>query len=422
MDSLRLRLLVLTPQLPYPPRQGTSIRNYNLIRYLARNHDIDLVSFLAPGDELSSDSPLHEICDRITVVPQPERSMRDRLISTILASQPDMALRLSSAAMFDVIDRLALPSYDAVQVEGIEMAPYGLHLAQTVTGRPLPPAFVFDDHNCEYLLQKRNALSDLRHPDRWMAATYSLVQWRKLRRYEQRVCDRADLVVAVSDPDRAALECLRISSEMIVAPNGIDTDAYVDMFGDGVGNSNIVFTGKMDYRPNIDAALWFGSQVFPIVQSGAPEATFQIVGQRPHPRLDALRSNNRIEITGEVPDVRPYLSEASVFVIPMRVGGGTRLKVLEAMAAGLPIVTTSLGIEGIPVQNDRELLIADSPAAFAEAVLLLLDDQRDGAGVSRRLGQAARRFVVACYDWANIVPSLEQALNEVAQRRASIQD
>ncbi len=220
-------------------------------------------------------------------------------------------------------------------------------------------------------------------------------------------------MVAVSDPDASALEQLGVTTPLVTIPNGVDTRAYEQLAAarksTGHPSANIVFTGKMDYRPNIDAALWFGEQVLPMIQSSLPDAVFQIVGQQPHARLEPLRNNRGIQITGAVPEIQPYLAEAAVFVIPMRVGGGTRLKALEAMAAGLPIVTTSLGIEGIDVSDGRELLVRDEPAAFADAVATLVRDQRSGGEQSARLGAAARSFVEAHYDWATIIPQLEAA-------------
>jgi glycosyltransferase involved in cell wall biosynthesis len=163
----------------------------------------------------------------------------------------------------------------------------------------------------------------------------------------------------------------------------------------------------MDYRPNIDAVLWFGRQVFPLIRAQAPTARFQIVGMNPHPRLDELRGTQGIEITGAVPDTRPYIQGATVYLIPMRVGGGTRFKALEAMACAKAIVSTSLGVEGFPIEDGKELILADSPQANATAILRLIADAADKGELARQLGDNARRFVEERYGWSQIVPGLE---------------
>ena len=426
-----MKILLLTPQLPYPPRQGTTIRNYNLIRELAQHHTIDLLTFLAPGDALDVNSPLHGLCRHIGALPQPVRSSTQRALDTLRSPLPDMGLRLQSAPMHDLVQRwVQTNQYDLVQIEGIEMAQYGLRAVGKVDDKLTPnysqgrqadqkqmvarPILVFDDHNCEYLLQKRNALTDLSLPRRWAAAAYSLVQWQKLVRYEAHICRQADVVLAVSDADKAALAHLAPGQPITVVSNGIRVREYQGAPSStpqaGVsGRFNLVFTGKMDYRPNIDAVLWFGRQVLPLIQARTPEVCFQIVGMNPHPRLDVLRANPAIEIVGAVSEAQPYIQNAAVYVIPMRVGGGTRFKALEAMACARPIVSTTLGVEGIPVRDGQELLLADSPQTFADAVVRLLDDAQSGATVNRQLGEQARRFVENQYDWAQIMPHLEQA-------------
>ena len=409
-----MRILFITPQLPYPPRQGTSIRNFGLISHLARRHTVDLLSFLAPGDELVADSPLDQLCRRVAAVPQPERPVGRRLRDTFFSAKPDMAHRLASDAMNRLVrEWLATGGYDLVQIEGIELAQYADAVDRRMT------AVVFDDHNCEYLLQARNALTDLPMPRRWHAAGYSFVQWAKLRRYEAAVCRAADAVLAVSQPDRDALARIAPSAGITVAPNGIDLDAFDGLAANARRDDlfRVVFTGKMDYRPNIDAMLWFGREVLPRVADRVPNVLLQVVGMNPHPRLDVLRRGPNVQITGVVTDVRPYLRDADVYVIPMRVGGGTRFKALEAMAAARPIVSTSLGVEGIGVTDEQELLIADSAPAFADAIARLAADRAGEGALARRLGTAARAFVAAKYTWDRIIPTVEQVYADLAARR-----
>jgi sugar transferase (PEP-CTERM/EpsH1 system associated) len=405
-----VKLLIVTPQLPYPPRQGTTIRNYNLIRGLAQRHTVDLLTFLAPGEDLAPDNPLLTLCRRVAGVAQPMRTVQDRIRTTLSTTTPDMGLRLESPLMHALIGGwVQRTRYDVVQIEGIELAQYGL----AVAGRRRSaqrPALIFDNHNCEYLLQKRNALTDLRRPRRWPAAIYSLIQWRKLRRYEASAVRGSDSVVAVSDADRRALLALGAQTPITVISNGIDLDIYRPLEPAPPPAPAIVFTGKMDYRPNIDAALWFGREVLPRVIARAPEARFQIVGMNPHPRLDELRHHPAIDVTGAVADTRTYIQHAGAYVIPMRVGGGTRFKALEAMACAAPIVSTTLGVEGIDVRNEQEMLLADTPDAFASAVLRLLADAAGSRALRRQLGAQGRRFVESHYDWELIIPKLEQVL------------
>lgn len=411
-----MQLLFLTPQLPYPPQQGTTIRNYHLIRHLAAHHTIDLITFLAPGQVLDPGNPLYTYCRQIFSAPQPLRTLRQRGSDTLRSPLPDMALRLESGEMRALVATQAqTTAYDVVQIEGIEMAQYGLQLAQTAPTRPL---LVFDDHNCEYLLQQRNAFTDLRRPPRWLAAAYSLLQWRKLRHYERAICRQADLVLAVSEPDRAALQALGTARPILVIANGIAFDAVqAPATPNGPPDPfTLLFIGKMDYRPNIDGALWFAQRVLPLLLAEEPRVRFQIVGMNPHARLDPLRANPAIEITGAVDGVAPYLAKAGIYVVPLRVGGGTRFKVLEAMAAAKAIVSTTLGVEGIGVRDGEELLLADSPQTFADAVLRLLHDQQGTATLSTNLGEHARHFVQAHYSWREIVPNLEQALHSAKQK------
>jgi sugar transferase (PEP-CTERM/EpsH1 system associated) len=397
-----MKILFLTPQVPYPPQKGTSLRNWGLISGLATRHEVAVLSFLAPGQSAEPAEPLRAIC-RIETVQSPARTIRGRLGGVLTTRQPDMALRLASGVYAQrLADRLARESFDVVHVEGIELAPY-LDIIEAALPRPL---VVFDDHNCEYLLQQRVFLTDLRAPARWPGAAYSFVQWRRLCRYEAQACQRADRVLAVSEADAAALRALVPGLDVTIVPNGIDTRSYRPETPSSkfqILEDTLVFTGTMDFRPNVDAVLWFARKVLPRVRAELPEAHFLVVGQRPHRRLDVLRGDSAVTLTGWVEDVRPYIAQALVYVAPLRMGGGTRLKLLEAMAMGKAVVATRLGAEGYPVTNGRELLLADTPTDFAAAVVALSRAQERRA----ELGRAARAFVEQRYDWRVIVPRVE---------------
>ncbi len=437
-----MKLLFLTPQLPYPAHQGTTIRNFNIIRNLAPRHDITLLSF-GTRAELDAAGPLRLLCRRIEIVPYPIRSMLNRAWTTVSSPLPDMALRLRSAAMhakFNALFQTALEkgdNFDVIQVEGIEMARYVLNsqarpgapqsAVAGPNGRPGNPPFVFDDHNAEYVLQRTAFESDLGRPARWHAALYSWIQWHKLAAYEKEVCARASSIVACSTTDADALRQLfernpairspkslrdAAQTEILVIPNGVDTLHFCpsDDAGSGAGiEPGLVFTGKMDFRPNIDAMTWFCGDILPRIRAEFPRAALAVVGQKPAPRISALGHLPGVRITGEVPDTRPYIAGAAVYVVPLRMGSGTRLKVLEAMAMGKAIVSTPRGVEGIAVVPDRDVVIADSPETFARAVVMLLRDPER----RRALGAAARRAVETSYDWRQIVPSFEQVYGQV---------
>ncbi len=400
------RILLLTPQLPYPPHQGTTIRNYNLLVNLAARHQVHLLSFVHSHDELPKATPLQRCCRSAEVVLIPQRSTLRRLLSVFFSPLPDMALRLPSRVFQSKLTTtLGRQKFDIVQVEGIEMAQYGLWLLEERRGsRPL---IVFDDHNAEYVLQQRAFETDARRPGRWPAALYSFIQWRKLSRYESEICRRADRVVAVSETDKKALRRLIPDLKVTVIPNGVDTEYYTPQSLPSYPHT-LVFTGKMDFRPNIDAVLWFCREVLPLLRAEIPTIHFYIVGQKPHRRILPLADNPAVTITGYVDDIRPYIARADVYVIPLRIGGGTRLKVMEAMAMGKAIVSTTMGCEGFEVTNGRELVVADTAADFARQVIKILGDDR----ARESLGREARRFVERRYDWRAIVPGLDKVYDD----------
>ena len=407
-DDAAKKILVLTPQFPsYPPHQGTIMRNYHLIAGLAARHEVHLLSFGDPAE--GQGAPLANLCASVQVMPAPQRSMSQRLQGLLFSRLPDMARRLPSPAFqAALVDTLHGVDFDIVEVEGIELAQYLFQVAQSRAGKRCP-LLVFDDHNAEYVLQQRAFETDIRRPKRWIAAAYSFVQWQRLKGYERRACQTADRVVAVSDADAGALRRLVPGLEPAVVPNGVDMAYYTaptPPLGsqDRPGSSDLVFTAKMDFRPNVDAVLWFAEETLPLIRHESPDTRLWVVGKDPHPRLAHLAEDPGIRITGWVEDVRPYIAGSGLYVIPLRIGGGTRLKVLEAMAMGKAIVSTALGCEGFAVVSDRELVIADAPAEFATAVLALLRDPEH----RERLGRAARRFASSSYDWTMIVPQLEQ--------------
>jgi len=394
-------ILVLTPQLPYPPRQGTALRNWGLLRTLAERHDVSLLSFASPDQDPDPDPVLQACTRRIAVVPQPTRSLPDRLRDLVVPGRADLSRRLASDT-FRARLLLWLSEYhfDWIQVEGLELAAYLDDIPSTGA-----PRVIFDDHNCEYVLQRRAARADLRRPTRWPGAAYSSIQWRRLRRFEARVCRDADVVIAVSKADDAALREIVPGLESLVIPNGIDVAAYAGHTeAVELAQPAFVFTGTMDFRPNVDGVLWFADEVWPRVRECLPGACLYLVGRHPHARLDRLLSVAGIVITGSVPDTRPYIRAATVYIVPLLVGGGTRLKLLESTAMGKAVVSTRLGAEGF-VRPDEAMVLADDAVEFADACVRLVEDDGERA----RWCSRARAYATA-YDWDRLLPPLLERL------------
>lgn len=401
-----MKILILTPQLPYPPHQGTTLRNYHILRGLADAHDLTLLSYVEPGQQTTPAEmePLLALCTAVKTVPTPPHPTRRRLQLLATSREPDMAHRLRDSRHELALRRLlAENAFDIVQIEGIELA----HLIPTIRAVSPRSRIVFDDHNAETELQRLAFEADRGNPRRWAAAAYSRVQVARLSAYEAWACRSADHVVAVSDSDRESLRALLgdESTPIGVIPNCIDVASYRPdpaALADAP-RFDLVFSGKMDYRPNIDAVLWFADEVWPEILAQRPSTTFAIVGQKPHARLDRLRDVAGITVTGRVPEVAPYLWGTAVVVMPFRVGSGTRLKLIEAMAAGLAVVSTAVGAAGFPVVDGRELVLVETGAEMATAVVGLLEAPEERA----RLGRAAREFADQ-YDWRRVVPAFSQ--------------
>lgn len=397
-----MRLLFLAPQLPYPADKGTRIRNLGLIAELARRHEVAVLSLGDPNDVDATDG-LGRICRVLDVVPTPERSGWRRLVGALADSRPDLGRRLESPRYVEAFQKALSEPWDIIQVEALEMAPHWRAMAAV---RRLPPV-VLDAHNCEWILQERLARADLAN-GRWLGGLYSTLQAAKLRRYEGAVVSVADAVVAVSAADAAALKRVAQARRVAVVPNGVDTSALPIRVGVGDGRT-VLFTGTMDYRPNADAVAWFVEAVWPLVRGGVPDARFEIVGRAPTAKVRALAEHPGVEVVGEVASMAAHFARAAAYVAPLRVGGGSRLKLLEAFAHGVPVVTTSLGAEGIAVTDGRDARVADDPEAFSEALIELLALPERG----RLLAAMARRLVEERYDWRALVPPLERLYEDL---------
>jgi glycosyltransferase involved in cell wall biosynthesis len=271
--------------------------------------------------------------------------------------------------------------------------------------RTLPCPSVVFTHNVEAEIWRRHSE---RQPDlvrRWLFKQ----QWQRMRRFEGDTLSRFDLALAVSETDKATLQALyptALQQPPFVVATGVDTTFFAPRSAGEVTAKHLVFTGSMDWIPNEDAMKHFCHDILPLIRRDEPDVTVAIVGRAPTPAVRRLADIAGVQVTGRVDDVRDYIGRAAVYVVPIRIGGGTRLKIFEAMSMGRAVVSTTVGAEGLPVTDGRDVIIADTAPAFAQSVVSLLRD------TARRvqLEQAARELVVRQYDWSAVAGQLEKAL------------
>jgi glycosyltransferase involved in cell wall biosynthesis len=416
-----MRLLFVTPQLPWPATQGTTLRNFHLIQAAASQHEVDLLSFVpgavVPSDAaVSSAGPLQAVCRRIEMVAAPPR-LPWRRLADLAVGYADMERRLWSTTFDRTVRALIREGgYDAIQLEGFEVAGYllgpsALRCEALDDGPPLPP-LIFDDHNAEYELQASAARIDSHLPRRWPRATYSFIQARRLRRQEALYCAGADLTLAVSEEDAAALEKVVPGLGAIVVPNGVDV-AGTPPAAPGLAPV-IFFAGKLDYRPNVDACEWLVREILPRVSAAVLGVRVVLAGRDPAPAVSRL-AGPAVEVTGALAEraLAARRAAAWVYAVPMRMGSGVRFKALEAMAAGVPLVATTLGAAGSGAVHGQQALIADDAAAFAAALIHLLQQPVE----RQRLANAARQLAAERHDWQRITPRLLGVYEQLGQRR-----
>jgi glycosyltransferase involved in cell wall biosynthesis len=400
-----MKVLLLTQVLPYPPDSGPKIKTWNVLKCLAARHEVTLVSFVR-GDQSAQAAHLQKTCKAVHTV-EMRRGVQHDLAAfarSLVARQPWMMLRDDRPAMRQMVDRLAASeNFDIAYADQLNMGQYAARVAGARK--------VLDTHNALWLLYKRLSETMKPGPQKILLSR----DWRLLKTYEGRLCREFDAVTAVSEEDKTALEeALGRKSEMLVLPITVDKDE-MPLVERQPGADHILHFGTMYWPPNIDGVRWFLDAIWPLVLAQRPQTTFDLVGSRPPQDLVALgQQDARLRVTGYVEDPLPYLQSAGAFIVPLRAGGGIRVKILEALSRGLPIVTTSLGCEGIAVQHNREALIADTPEAFAAAILRLLADPALGQTLARN----GRSLLEARYDVRTICQPLMQMMARIGPTHA----
>jgi sugar transferase (PEP-CTERM/EpsH1 system associated) len=400
-----MRILWLKSDLLLPLDKGGRLRTWHLMRHLARRHDITYLSFAEGVAE-----GMQEVASRVLTVPRIDPAKG--------------TWRFYADAALHLVDRLpyAVGKYrsrqfagrlnDLLTAERFDLVVCDFLFPSVNVPSTLPcPAVIFT-HNVEAEIWRRHAETKT-GPARLLYRA----QYARMLRYEGRALARFDGVLVVSDADRQTFARLypdAIRDDLHVVSTGVDTGFFAPAASAADGR-RLVFTGSMDWLPNEDAVTYFCREVLPRIRADEPTATLTIVGRAPTPAVKRLTADYGVTVTGRVDDVRPYMQDAAVFVVPLRIGGGTRLKIFEAMAMGKAVVSTTVGAEGLPVDNGEHLLVADEPHLFARAVVRLFRD------VERRraLETAARKLVVERYDWSAVAGELDQALVRFASSQPS---
>jgi glycosyltransferase involved in cell wall biosynthesis len=404
----RLNILYVSPIPPSPPRQGAQARVHGLVTNLASRHEITTISLIDPDFDIEEcRRAMREYCREVVLIPNPngrgglaKRMLQIRSLASLRSFEHH---RFAVPALQGELDRVLLQRrFDVVNLE----FPYLAHfrMRRSPPGTP-PPPLVLDAHEIAYDIVRQVAQSDVSLGRRAHAA----LNWRKLRRDEGEAFRSADGIYACSVADQERLRVHVPSARIVVIPNAADVDYYQPRPSDPAPDGRtVVFFGALSTFPNTDGVLFFLRDIWPRVAAERPQARCRILGARPPASVVQL-GGPRVDIAGFVADLRPHLASASALVVPLRVGGGTRLKIVEGMAMGKPIVSTTLGAEGVEAVPGRDILIADEPASFAAAVIRLLDDPALGA----RLGRAARELAVGRYSWKAAALALERFFGEI---------
>jgi len=401
-----MKILLTLRQPLYPADTGGKVRSLNIFSRLAKRASIHAVSFADAVADAASIREMQRLFESYTpVFWQETKKYSPRFYKEIFTNQ------FSSLPYF--LAKCRLPHFRST-VEGLLAKEHFdvlisdfLHTAVPLLQCSFKPKIVFE-HNVEFLLRKRKWQVE-KHPLRKIVFG---TEWRRTRPLEARVSRSFDHVLTVSEEDQQTIRHEFGINHVSTLPTGVDTDFFCPS-GNRPQPGRLAFVGSMDWDPNEDGVVWFLENIYPLIRHTVPNASFVVVGRNPSSRLRAIAARTpAVEITGWVPDVRPYLSQAEVVVVPLRIGGGTRIKIPEAMAMAKGVVSTPIGAEGLPFQDNKQIRITGQPRDFAEAVVELLKN----TPFRNAIENVARREVVDNHGWESVVDKVEEVLDRVVSR------
>jgi glycosyltransferase involved in cell wall biosynthesis len=420
-----LNILFLTQIIPYPPDAGPKVKTWHVLRYLVqRGHRVTLASFVRP-EERAHVPVLEELCAQVYTVPIHRSRPADILywLRSHLTDRPFLIERDDLRGMHNLIQQiLSTGKIDAIHADQLTMTQYALHTReeQDVLGHNRRtesnhgPALIFDAHNAVWTIIER-----MKHNAPWFLKPVLALEAGRVKRYEGKVIRQFDQTMAVTEIDRHALSIAAFSNPddasppspaIPVIPIAVDTNQLRPVERRS-GSTGIVTLGTLHYPPNADGIRWFMHEVFPLIQAQVPEATLTIIGKNP-PKDFLERASHQpqsVRVTGYVPDLTPYLEQAALMVVPVRAGGGMRVRILEAFARAIPVVTTTIGLEGIDAQPGEEVLLADTPSDFASAVVQLLQDE----SLQARLATQGRKLAEENYDWRVVLKAMDTIYEQI---------
>jgi len=395
-----MRVLLLTPSLPFPPYRGDKLKIFNLVSILSRRHDIVILTFTASRKDEQYISEVRRFCSDVLTVRLPMWQSILQCALNVLSARPFQVAYYSSGRMRRLLSQtLRNGHFDVVHTHFIRMAQYSADL------QGVPRLLDLTDAVSLYL-------------ERFLAAERNVLkrcllksEYTRMKRYE-RIITRYDRTMVCSLVDRKVLLNSAPGTRVELLENGVDLEYFAPNPGVQPESGTIICTGNMSYFPNANGVRYFVEEILPLVKLRVPGAKFLVVGQNPPATVRSLASDD-VVVTGAVPDLRPYYLRSVVAVSPIRFGSGTLNKVLEPMAMGIPIVATPVGTEGLPIKDGEHLLIAESPSDFADRVVELLNDP----AMRRRLAANALELVRTHFGWPGIADKLEAAYLDVVQQR-----
>lgn len=400
-----MRILMISPELPWPLNMGSKIRIFYVLRELARaGHEVTLLALAHEAYRPEDLEALRPFCTELNIVPVERRPRLRAALKAFFSLKPYRVAKLESPKFKQEVAQALGRDYDILWVHFVETLAYLPHHSSQ-RKRPL---VVLDQHNADEGFWETYA----RQGAAWVRL-FARQNIRKLRRFQKTVLQGVDVILSVSEED-AEFTQVRLPNpftEVWVVPNGVDTEGFQPA-DDTKRENRIIFCGAMDVLMNIDAVEGFARPVFPKVRKVVPDVEFWIVGRDPAPKVKALGSLPGVQVTGRVEDVRPYYAKAKVAVAPFRYGGGTKLKVLEAMALGVPVVATSVGCQGIKAISGKHLFVEEMKEAFAERVINLLQDE----ALWKQMATEARRLAEERYSWHSIMSEAVGRLEYLSQK------